>query len=166
MYPPARLNKQPGEYGKRFSPEESAKWSVGWDKLRYTEEEFIQRAEAMKSFTRVEEEECSVDMESGVSCRVGSTSFWMTWDGQMRPCGMMPYPTTYPLEVGFEKAWKELREVTAKISQPEKCISCSKKEICGACAAVCVAESGEFSKVPEYMCNRIDAIVKLMMNEI
>ncbi len=38
--------------------------------------------------------DCAAEMETdpkfGVTCRAGSTSFWMTWDGQMRPCGMMP----------------------------------------------------------------------------
>lgn len=161
MYPPARLNKQPGEYGERFSPEESAKWSVAWDRLRFTKEEFSQRAKAMQNFMKVEEEKCSVDMEAGVRCRAGSSSFWMTWDGQMRPCGMMPFPTAYPLEVGFETAWEQIRQATAQIRQPEKCVGCPKKEICGACAAVCVAETGEFSSVPEYMCERADKLIEL-----
>lgn len=161
MYPPARLNKQPGEYGKRFLPEESAKWNVEWDRVRFTKEEFMRRAKAMQNFIKVEEEGCSVDMEEGVRCRAGSSSFWMTWDGQMRPCGMMPYPTAYPLEVGFDTAWERIRQETAQIRLPAKCVSCSKKEICGACAAVCVDETGAFDEVPEYMCERTEHILDI-----
>ena len=161
MYPPARLNKELEGYGNRLSPKDSAKYSVKWDLLRFSKEEFAQRAQAMKEYMKVDEEECSIDIEEGVRCRAGSTSFWMTWDGQMRPCGMMPGPTAYPLEVGFDTAWNQIREATAQICQPAKCTSCPKKEICGACAAVCVAETGEFNQVPQYMCERTDEILKI-----
>lgn len=163
MYPSARLIKESEKRGKRFSPEESAWWSVAWDKLRFTEEEFLQRAETMKNFMKVDDDGCFVDMEDGVRCRAGSTSFWMTWDGQMRPCGMMPYPSTYPLEKGFETAWKEICEDAEKLRQPKKCAACSRKDICDVCAAVCVSETGDFSSVPEYMCKRTENIVNLSL---
>ena len=161
MYPPIRLEKELEGYGNRLLPKESAEYSVKWDLLRFTEEEFSKRAKAMKDLVNVDEKECSIDMEQGVRCRAGSSSFWMTWDGQMRPCGMMPGPTTYPLEVGFDAAWEIIREETRKILLPTKCNTCAKKEICGVCAAVTVAETGKFDKVPCYMCERTEAIAKL-----
>ena len=161
MYPPIRLEKELEGYGNRLSPKESAEYSVKWDLLRFTEEEFSKRAKAMKDLVNVDEKECSIDMEQGVRCRAGSSSFWMTWDGQMRPCGMMPGPTAYPLEVGLDAAWEIIREETRKILLPTKCNTCAKKEICGVCAAVTVAETGKFDKVPCYMCERTDAIAKL-----
>lgn len=160
MYPPVRLEKEIVGYGNRLSPVESAKFSFLWDQLRFTENEFQARVEAMKSLVLLEQRECTVDMEGGVRCRAGSTSFWITWDGQMRPCGMMPGPNTYPLEQGFDEAWNIIREETKKIRQPEKCLACSKKDICGVCAAVCVAETGEFDKVPIYMCQRTEEIIR------
>lgn len=161
MYPPIRLEKELEGYGNRLSPIESAKYSVEWDVLRFTEEEFAQRAQAIKNLVKVDEDECSIDMDAGVKCRAGSTSFWMTWDGKMRPCGMMSGPTAYPLEVGFDAAWETIREETQKILLPKKCISCSKKEICGVCAAVTGAETGDFQGVPQYMCERTDEIAKM-----
>ena len=47
----------------------------------------------------IEESDCSADLDEGVGCRAGSTAFWLTWDGRMLPCGMMPCPTAYPLEI-------------------------------------------------------------------
>lgn len=165
MYPPIRLEKETEGYGNRLSPIDSARYSVEWDRLRFTEEEFKERARNMKNRIAVETSECAAEMETdpkaGVTCRAGSTSFWMTWDGQMRPCGMMPGPTAYPLEVGFEDAWDTIREETKKIRQPAKCINCSKKGVCGVCAAVCVAETGAFDQVPEYMCERTENIIKM-----
>lgn len=163
MYPPVRLDKELEGYGNRLSPKESAKYSVQWDTLRFTEEEFAKRAEAMANLVSVEAEECYVDQEDtadGVKCRAGSSSFWMTWDGQMRPCGMMPGPTAYPLEVGFDAAWDEIRKATSEIRQPAKCANCAKSEVCGVCAAVCVSETGKFDETPEYMCQRTEAILK------
>ena len=163
MYPPIRLEKDLEGYGNRLSPEDSAKYSVEWDKLRFTEDEFRQRAEAMKNLVAVEPDECYIDAEEtadGVKCRAGSSSFWMTWDGQMRPCGMMPGPTAYPLESGFDAAWEEIRKATAEIRQPAKCSNCPKAEVCGVCAAVCVSETERFDGVPTYMCQRTDEIIR------
>lgn len=171
MYPPIRLHQdQPGQ-GNRLSAKDSAKYSVIWDKLRFSDEEFDARAVNMKNLVAVEAGECAVDFDEpdaeadiakapGVRCRAGSTSFWMTWDGQMRPCGMMTGPTTYPLEEGFDQAWEELRAETAKIVTPAKCVTCAKKEVCGVCAAVCMAETGAFDQVPEYMCQRTEHIIQ------
>lgn len=160
MYPPIRLDKEIQGYGNRLSPQDSAKYSVKWDELRFSKEEFLERAEAMKQYISMDESECSIDMEDGVRCRAGSSSFWITWDGLMRPCGMMTFPTAYPMESGFDAAWDKLREETAKLRQPVKCLSCVKREICGACAAVCVAETGAFDQTPTYMCERTDEILK------
>lgn len=169
MYPPVRLDKEIEGYVNRLSPEDSAEYSVQWDRLRFTEEEFEKRAEAMKTLTSIEPEECYIDGEDvgdGIKCRAGSSSFWMTWDGQMRPCGMMPGPTAYPLQDGFDKAWDEIRQKTSEIRQPAKCASCPKSDVCGVCAAVCISETGEFDKVPEYMCQRTEAIIKNTLNEL
>lgn len=170
MYPPIRLEKEIEGYGNRLSPTDSAKYSVAWDKLRFTEEEFRQRAKNMQKLICVENSDCAAEMESflgsGITCRAGSTSFWLTWDGQMRPCGMMPGPTTYPLEVGFEKAWQTLLQETKKLRQPSKCVACDKKDICGACAAVCVAETGNFDQVPGYMCQRTEEILRLTLEKV
>lgn len=160
MYPPVRLPG--GQYGcgNRLSCEESAKYSVEWDKLRFTEEEFALRAEALAQRTGIEQEGCPVEEGEGVRCRAGTSSFWMTWDGRMLPCGMMTTPMAKPLEIGFDAAWEQIRRETAKIRSPGKCMGCDYKDICGACAAVYYTETGKFDAVPEYVCRRAEEIVK------
>ena len=160
MYPPIRVNG--GAYGcnDRLSPEESAASAVAWDLLRFTPEVFAQRAENMAKMCNPDPDGCPVEDGEGVRCRAGTTSLWLTWDGRMTPCGMMTEPVVYPLEVGFDAAWEELRRKTAMIRTPAKCVSCDHREICGACAAVCYTESGRFDAVPEYMCRRAEEIVR------
>ena len=160
MYPPIRVNG--GEYGtgNRLSAEESAAASVAWDCLRFTPEQFDIRARNMAQMVFENPEGCPVEEGEGIRCRAGSTSFWMTWDGRMTPCGMMAVPVVKPLEMGFDAAWDQLRHEVSKIRTPFKCVSCDYRQICGTCAAVCLTETGSFDKVPEYMCRRADEIVR------
>ena len=159
MYPSIRVNGGKYGHGDRLSPEEAAKARVEWDKLRFDAETFAKRAQAMGQFVAVEEPECAADLDEGVGCRAGSTTFWMTWDGRMLPCGMMPRPVAYPLEAGFDAAWKEIRSATKALRMPVKCTNCPKRGVCSVCAAVCVTETGEFSGVPKYVCAMTDAAI-------
>lgn len=160
MYPPIRLNS--GEYGvgNRLSAGESAACAVAWDCLRFTPEDFAIRAENMAKLINTEPDGCPVEEGEGIRCRAGSSSFWMTWDGKMMPCGMMTTPVVYPLETGFDAAWEQLRQQAAQIRTPGKCTGCDYREICGVCAAVCLAETGRFDGVPEYVCRRAEEIVR------
>ena len=160
MYPSVRVNGENYGCGNRLSCEESAKYSVAWDALRLPEEDFMSRAEALMRLEGTEQEGCPLEEGEGIRCRAGSTSFWMTWDGKMLPCGMMTAPAVKPLEIGFDAAWEQLRAETAKIRTPGKCVGCDYKEICGACAAVYYTETGRFDGVPEYVCQRAKEIVK------
>ena len=160
MFPSVRVNGEEYGCGNRLSCQESAKYSVVWDALRLTEEDFAARAEALMRLKNVKEDGCPLEEGEGVRCRAGSTAFWMTWDGKMLPCGMMTTPVAYPLEVGFDKAWDQIRAETAKIRTPAKCVNCEYKELCTACAAAYFAETGRFDGVPRYVCDRTAAIVE------
>ena len=164
MYPSIRVNGGKYGYGDRLDPEAAAAANVQWDQMRFTPEEFARRACAMHEYALVEGPECAADLDEGVGCRAGSTAFWMTWDGRMLPCGMMPYPTAYPLETGFRAAWEQIREETRKLRMPAKCGSCPKRGACAVCAAVCVTETGKFDGVPEYMCAMTDAVIRETWN--
>lgn len=160
MYPPVRVDGEKVGCGNRLSPREASKRTVQWDRLRFSPEEFSLRAENMKKLVAVEERACSADMAEGVRCRAGSSSFWMTWDGRMLPCGMMPEEGQRPLEVGFEKAWEMTRDAASQIRLPKACACCSHKEACSVCAAVCVTETGTYDHVPEYVCQMTKALVE------
>ena len=160
MYPSIRVNGGQYGMGDRLSPQEAAAASVEWDLLRFEPEVFAQRAQAMHACALVEQSDCAADLDEGVGCRAGSTAFWMTWDGRMLPCGMMPHPVAYPLEVGFDAAWEQIRTETKALRMPAKCSSCPKRGACAVCAAVCVTETGRFDGVPEYVCAMTDEAIR------
>ncbi len=161
MYPPIRINGEHYGCGNRLSASDAARCSVEWDALRFTEEEFEIRAQNMLKLVDSFRDGCPVEGDEGVRCRAGSSSFWMTWDGKMMPCGMMSTPVVYPLEIGFDAAWDTIRNETAKIHTPTECVNCAHKEVCGVCAAVCLTETGSFDKVPTYVCEKTKEQVRI-----
>ena len=165
MYPSIRVNGEKYGCNNRLSAKQAAKYSVLWDKIRFSDKDFSQRALNMSKLI-VERDGCPIETDCGVTCRAGSSSFWMTWDGRMLPCGMMIEPVTYPLEVGFNKAWDQLREYTSKIKSPSKCISCLYKNVCDVCASVCYCETGKFDEVSDYVCERTKLTVEYMTESI
>ena len=165
MYPAIRVNGEIG-HNNRLSAEEAAVCSVDWDQLRLTPEQFNTYASAMKERTAKLESECSADLDEGVSCRAGSTSFWMTWDGRMLPCGMIPHPAVQPLEIGFAAAWEQIRKETAAIRMPKECATCANRKMCAVCAAICLTETGSFDKKPEYVCRMTEETIRLAIERI
>ena len=141
-YPPIRLGK--GNDG-RFSPEEAADYISLIDEYRFDKDFYQEKLKKLLLLPKGPE-------ENTVRCRAGRAAFWITADGIMRPCGMMPEPDGRPLEVGFEKAWQQIKSETAKIRLPEECLACKYSGVCSVCAAMCKAETGDFGKVPQYIC--------------
>ena len=160
-YPAIRVNGEQFGCSNRFTAKKAAESMVEWDMLRYTGEQFVNKAERLLELQNGLQEGCPVEVQEGVRCRAGSSSFWMTWDGKMLPCGMMTEPFAYPLETGFEAAWEEIRKQTAMIRIPSKCSVCKYKDVCGVCAAVCYTETGKFGEVPKYVCEKIEETIRI-----
>lgn len=96
--------------------------------------------------------ECS-DMPSGnISCRAGVSTYWVTYDGRMTPCGMMNTPDV-PVE-DFDSAWRRTMRNSDNITLNGKCLSCPRRQICDFCAACAYAETGKFDCVPDYACKK------------
>ena len=165
MYPPVRIQEGQFGCGNRLSPEEAAQSAVEWDILRLDEAEFMNRAEGVAKLCAVDRSECAVEMDDGIGCRAGRSSFWLTWEGKMLPCGMMPWVGADPVKDGFAAAWQKTLEYTKQIHRPKECLQCPKKEVCSICAAVCVTETGAFDRVPEYVCHQTDAFIEKTRQE-
>jgi len=88
-----------------------------------------------------------------IQCMAGRAQFWVTWNGQMTPCGMLPFPVVTPLSTDFKKAWCRLHEQVSAIRLCPECVNCAEKDTCMNCAAVTYTETGRFDGVPEYMCS-------------
>ena len=142
-YPSVRIGS--GNKDSRFTPEEAAEYISLIDEYRLDKDFYLGRAKKMLLLPKG-------PAENKVRCRAGKSSYWITADGIMRPCGMMPEPDARPFEDGFEKAWQDIKAATEEIRTPEECLTCKYSGICNVCAAMCKAETGDFGKTPRYIC--------------
>lgn len=93
-------------------------------------------------------------------CRSGRSSFWLTWDGRLLPCGMLPEPSADVLRLGFSKAWAEVRDAMQGIRFPKACTECRYRELCHICLAKCYCETLGFDRPPEYACRMTRALLE------
>lgn len=147
MFPPLRSAKE----GKidadmacvRFSPEEAGAAMARNLRCKVSPEEYTQAAASAKAgiFQLPDlDEECGRDPSEKMGCAAGKSSFWITWDGRMTPCGMLNTPVVRPFETGFAKAWERLYHETDEIYLPPACGDCKLRSACTICGATALAE--------------------------
>ena len=163
MFPPLRRDSASVGCNDRFTPEEAAYYSAKIESLLNGEEAFLKHVEEGKysGLTSDLEENCTPDIEGqgeGIRCRAGKCSGWVTWNGSLGMCGMIPEeaaPNVF--DNGFMNAWSQVVEKTAAIRLPAACRECPLKNSCKACAAMVYTETGSYDKVPEYRCRMAHA---------
>ena len=166
MFPPLRACEFGDCAAHRLTPEQAGKIRWSYDEYRFDDEKLRERAEKFLASKAVpdEDNECQELPTERIRCRAGSTTFWMTWKGDMRPCGMMTTPSISVIENGFQNAWSFIKEEREKIMLPAKCTACKKGAVCELCPAACYAENGDYTVVPEYLCHKLDAFLNEARN--
>ena len=164
MFPPVRACEQGCFLTDRMTPEEAAAEQIKYDRSRIPPEYLEQVWRDKLSGIRVPDpnDECQELPTERIKCRAGHSTFWVTWDGKMRPCGMMTVPSADIREMGFAAAWQEIRRAREEIFIPAKCTTCEISNACDACPALCYAETESFTEVPTYMCEKTKAYLKLI----
>lgn len=170
MFPPLRKDKTMIGKNDRFTAEESALYGAYISAYQSGYENFKKYIESgeLEEIYGIDDE-CSIIEGDKMRCRAGITSFWMTWEGKMLACGMLPNDGLDPWEVGFKKAWEYANESVKSIRLPIKCNRCAKKKLCKACAAMVYTETGCYDKVPQYRCdmtNYYPKACKEVLNEL
>lgn len=153
MFPPLRKDETLVGQNDRFTAEEAALYGAYIGAYSNGYENFKSYVESGELAIYDADDECGVVEGDHMRCRAGITSFWMTWEGKLLPCGMIPEEGLDPWEVGFKKAWEHARNIVSEIKLPVKCAACAKKNQCKACAAMVYTETGTFDKVPQYRCD-------------
>lgn len=155
IVPPVRVS---GER-VRLSPEDAAREQFLWHKRTFGND--------MDAFVKsrnlppdIEDfGECRDPNGERINCRAGLSSYWVTYDGLLLPCGMITEPK---IQISsFAEDFKFIRQEREKIILPAKCKDCNFKKVCDICAAVSFAETGSFSEAPEYACKKAQAYAKL-----
>lgn len=92
-----------------------------------------------------------VHPNSAFSCTAGHSSFWVTWDGRMTPCGMMAEPAVDVFHKDFAMAWEELKDKCDLIPKNTVCESCETRHLCVKCPAKLKLETGTYTQCSEYL---------------
>lgn len=142
----------------RMDPETAGMIRFRYDSFRFDADTLAKRIRSMLAGAPIRDpdDECQELPTERIRCRAGSTTFWITCSGAMRPCGMMTTPSI-PLCNDFPAAWREIRSEREKILLPARCTACPKKEICEFCPAACYAENGAYTVHPAYLCRKLEA---------
>ena len=158
MFPPLRRDESSVGQNDRFSAEECAYTEARIRLLQRGEENLRKYCEAIERHQPPEDDPLSVDCEGEqMRCRAGKSSFWVTWDGRMVPCGMLNGPAEYPFESGFDAAWEQMRERARALRLAPECATCEAKDYCRTCAAMVYTETGDYTTKPQYRCDLIRA---------
>lgn len=156
MFPPTRANGECGVNQARLSSLEAGIYMARREELLMEKKEFnafLKRLEEMPKISIKED----VKEGRGIMCQAGRGAFWITWDGMMKPCGLMLENEVSVLEDGFENAWRKTHELALSIRLPKECVTCDKQHVCQQCASVCQAETGRFDGKPTYMCELVES---------
>lgn len=167
MYPPVRRDASSVGVNDRFSPEEAAYYDARIKAYSLGDEKFLEWADRNENILpELNDDICGEMKAEGIRCHAGRSSFWITWNGCMVPCGMFRGEEEHNVfQEGFTKNWKRVLEETARIRLAPECGACAKRDICKSCAAMEITENGKFGNIPEYRCQMVktmpDAVRKV-----
>lgn len=168
MFPPVRRDLSRIGENNRFTPEESSRYLLRYLRRNRGEERyqrFLNNVLKGCAEPLGLESDCVDPVDGKIRCRAGKASFWVTWDGWMTPCGMMPEPRIDLKSQAFSSAWAQLVEAAEAVRLSGLCGQCSNRDICHPCAAVAYAETGDFSAIPTYRCHAAQWLRKLAYEE-
>ncbi len=151
LFPPVRVTGS-CEFPERMCPEEAGRMEAERLRASMTDEQ-LRRFLQTLHIDEDPEDEC-------MNCRAGRSAFWLSWDGKLMPCGMLPYPIADVRTAGFQTAWRQVRDQVKAIRFPEQCQSCRVRSLCRICLAKCYTETLGFTEAPTYACRMTDALIQ------
>lgn len=164
IFPPVRNGHETEDV--YLNAKEQGIAAAHFDQLTLEPDKFLSRQKYIQSSID-KDEILSIETE-GTDCRpsacmAGKGAFWISWDGNMYPCGMLPDYSVNIRNIGFQQAWKETVDLTSTILLPAECTNCKYKKICSSCAAVAQSVNGATNQVPKDLCERTKAYVDAIL---
>ena len=122
--------------------------------LRWTLLKKKRRADIL---ARVQEHPSALPSEGrAASCMAGRGAFWVTWDGQLLPCGMLPHLGRSLKSESFANIWAGFAHVMDAQTLPIKCSGCPKRVLC----PVCIAVTQSSDESPKTLCRYCDSYME------
>ena len=155
LFPPLRCGREAAS-DCFLLPEEYGRLGAAFDLLTMNEE---QKKRRMDILARIREQTDLPTAEGkAASCTAGRGAFWITWDGRLLPCGMLPELGSSLTQDGFAEAWHGMDQIMDAQFLPAKCGGCAKKLLC----PVCVAVTQSAGEPPEALCRYCESYLSAM----
>lgn len=150
LFPPVRCGRKENSTCV-LTPEEHGKLGAAFDSITMDSNRRQRRAEILANISA---DAVAQPQESrAAKCMAGRSAFWITWDGHMLPCGMLPHLGTSLRKANFTQIWTDFEQTIKAQMLPEKCSSCAKKILC----PVCIAVTQSQNVVPDALCRYCDS---------
>lgn len=169
MFPPVRRDLSLVGVNERFTPEESAEYLMRYLRRQWGEERYQAYVRSILDGCTEPpglDEGCIDPTDGHIRCRAGKASFWITWDGWLTPCGMMPEPRVDVKNTAFADAWKAITEAAGALRLSGICDKCPNINVCHPCAAISYAETGSSAGIPTYMCRATQRMREIARNTL
>ncbi len=158
MFPAARRGKSAGEQF-RLTAEQAAGAVIQGFHIAHPDSDM--EASARLTLSKLDQPPRLVN-KVGFPCHAGHSGFWMSWKGELMPCGMFQEPRISLLEHSFADCWDYIVDACEKMEQCQACKDCKYQNICSVCPANCYAEIGSTAGCPDYVCEMTNAMIREM----
>lgn len=101
-----------------------------------------------------------------MSCRGGSSTFWVTWNGKISGCPMLDQHAPDVFQTGFAAAWKKVLEQRETFRFPPECEGCPNRFFCLSCPAAHFAETGNCETLGSYLCEYAACYIEEIKKQI
>lgn len=143
--------------GERLSPKEVMEYekrlsSYIKNKKKYDDATVPKKEAEEPDIDKVIEDKTTENVKiNSFACSASHCAFWVTWDGRLTPCGLLPEPSVDVFEMGFLAAWEMLKKQCDKIPSCKECDNCKYKPFCFICPARLYAENGKYDTCASYI---------------
>lgn len=165
VFPPVRNDQTVVDDSIYLSPEELGEASTRFDLMTMDEKQLERRKNAVRNCQNDQQVEEGILEDRVSSCMAGRGAFWISWDGKMYPCGMLPDYSEDVAELGFAESWHRTCANINDILIPKECMQCNLKPLCASCGAVIKSVRKDGERVPTDMCRRTKAYIETFMNQ-
>ena len=140
-----------------LSSEEQGRLNARFEYLTSTPQQRATKAAFLRKAMEAEEarvKDILPERGSPLGCMAGRGQFWMAWNGEMYPCGMLSdHAVSLDREhPDFAAMWETTHKRTETVFMPPACTKCALRRVCPSCAAVTHSNHGDTEKLVEDMC--------------
>lgn len=153
LFPPLRCRRET-DASCFLPPDEYGRLGAAFDCVTMDSAQKKRRADIL---ARVQEHPSALQSEGrAASCMAGRGAFWVTWDGQLWPCGMLPHLGRSLKSESFANIWAGFAHVMDAQTLPIKCSGCPKRVLC----PVCIAVTQSSDEPPKTLCRYCDSYME------